>query len=127
MEYTASVRTGADGHDVTVGVGGQDRSLTLPAREGSPGSAVSGGELLFLALATCCANDVFREAASRSLPVESVAVEVTGEFDAPGSRARDVTYRVSIVSPRPRTRCARSSRTSTRSPRCTARCATGRR
>lgn len=101
MEYTASVRTGADGHDVTVGVGGQDRSLTLPARQGSPGSAVSGGELLFLALATCCANDVFREAAGRSLPVESVAVDVTGQFDAPGARARDVTYRVSVVSPAP--------------------------
>lgn len=101
MEYTASVRSTAGTHEVSVAAGGQGRSLDLPAREGAPGSAVSGGELLFLALATCATNDVYREAAARSLPVDAVDVEVTGFFDAPGARARDVSYRVSVVSPAP--------------------------
>ena len=101
MEYTASVRSTPGSHEVTVAAGGPGRSLDVPAREGAPGSAVSGGELLFLALATCAANDVHREAAARSLPVVAVDVEVSGWFDAPGARARDVSYRVSVVSPAP--------------------------
>ena len=101
MEYTASVRSTAGSHEVAVAAGGQHRSLDLPAREGAPGSAVSGGELLFLALATCATNDVYREAAARSLPVDAVDVEVSGWFDAPGARARDVSYRVTVVSPAP--------------------------
>ncbi|SFJ58090.1 OsmC family protein [Cellulomonas sp. KH9] len=101
MEYTASIRSTPGSHEVTVTAGGQDRALDLPAREGAPGSAVSGGELLFLALATCATNDVYREAAARSLPVVGVDVEVAGWFDAPGARARDVSYRVSVVSPAP--------------------------
>ena len=101
MEYTASVRSTAGSHDVTVAAGGWHRTLDLPAREDAPGSAVSGGELLLLALATCATNDVHREAAARSLPVTSVDVEVSGWFDAPGARARDVSYRVTVVSPAP--------------------------
>ena len=101
MEYTASIRSTPGTHEVTVAAGGQGRVLDLPARTGAPGSAVSGGELLFLALATCATNDVYREAAARSLPVDAVEVEVSGHFDAPGARARDVSYRVSVVSPAP--------------------------
>ncbi|MBO0898688.1 OsmC family protein [Cellulomonas sp. zg-ZUI22] len=101
MEYTASIRSTPGTHQVTVTAGGQGRALDLPARSGAPGSAVSGGELLFLALATCATNDVYREAAARSLPVVAVDVEVAGWFDAPGARARDVSYRVSVVSPAP--------------------------
>ena len=101
MEYTASVRSTAGTQEVTVATGGHGRTLDIPSRAGAPGSAVSGGELLFLALATCATNDVYREAAARSLPVDAVDVEVTGFFDAPGARARDVSYRVAVVSPAP--------------------------
>lgn len=101
MEYTASVRSTSGGHTVTVAAGDADRALDLPARDGLPGSAVSGGELLFLALATCFANDVYREAVPRGVAVDSVEVQVTGQFDAPGSRARDVAYRVVVTSPAP--------------------------
>lgn len=101
MEYTASVRSSSGTHQVEVAAGGRHRTLDVPAREGAPGAAVSGGELLFLALATCATNDVYREAAARSLPVTAVDVEVSGWFDAPGARARDVSYRVAVVSPAP--------------------------
>lgn len=101
MEYTASMRSAAGTQEVTVSAGGQHRTLYVPARTGAPGSAVSGGELLFLALATCATNDVHREATARSVRVDAVDVEVTGWFDAPGAHARDVSYRVSVVSPAP--------------------------
>jgi uncharacterized OsmC-like protein len=99
VEYTASVRSTADAHEVSVGTGGRARPLDVPGRDGAPGSAVSGGELLFLALATCVTNDVHREAAARSVPVDGVDVEVSGVFDAPGATARDVVYRVTVTSP----------------------------
>lgn len=101
MEYTATVTSNGTGHGVTVAAGGRGRALDVPAREGGPGSAVSGGELLFLALATCFVNDVYREARARALPVDGVEVEVTGQFDAPGSRARDVVYQVVVTSAAP--------------------------
>jgi OsmC-like protein len=50
-----------------------------PSRDGY-GSGTNGGELLFLVLATCYSNDVYREARKRGIQVESVEVEVTGEF-----------------------------------------------
>lgn len=61
------------------------------------GSSVNGGELLFLALATCYCNDIYREAAKRGIRVESVEVEVAGEFGAAGEPATNVSYHARIA------------------------------
>jgi uncharacterized OsmC-like protein len=58
---------------------------------------VNGGELLFLALATCYCNDIYREAAKRGLIVEQVEVEVEGDFGAEGDPAQNVTYRAKVT------------------------------
>ena len=58
---------------------------------------MNGGELLFLALATCYCNDIYREAARRGIEVDHVEVEVDGEFGSAGEPARDVTYRARVV------------------------------
>lgn len=55
-----------------------------------------GGELLFLALATCYCNDIYREAAKRHIRVERVEVEVEGDFGAEGEGARNITYRAGV-------------------------------
>jgi uncharacterized OsmC-like protein len=52
---------------------------------------------LFLALATCYGNDIYREAAKRGLKVEHVEVEVEGEFGAEGEPARNVSCRVKVT------------------------------
>ena len=57
---------------------------------------MNGGELLFLALATCYCNDIHREATKRGIEVTRVEVEVTGEFGAAGEPARGVTYRAKV-------------------------------
>jgi uncharacterized OsmC-like protein len=61
------------------------------------GSGVNGRELLFLALATCYCNDIYREAAKRGIKVEGVEVEVDGKFGAEGEPARNVTYRAKVM------------------------------
>ena len=71
-------------------------SLTIAPRSTGFGSSVNGGELLFLALATCYCNDIYREAAKRNIRVDSVEVEVTGDFGADGEPASNVRYNTRI-------------------------------
>lgn len=91
MRISAHVRNSADQHEVTLRTDSRVQGLPVPRRSSGPGSGVNGGELLFLALATCYCNDVYREAARRGLKVERVEVEVEGEA------ARNVTYRARIA------------------------------
>ena len=57
---------------------------------------MNGGELLFLALATCYCNDIYREAKARGMDVESIEVQVAGRFGARGEPAENITYRASV-------------------------------
>ncbi len=79
-----------------VQTGDKAQSLAIPAKAEGFGSGVNGGELLFLALATCYCNDIYREAKERGLEVESVEVEVSGRFGSKGEPAENITYRASV-------------------------------
>ena len=72
--------------------------MSIPAKPHGFGSGVNGGELLFLALATCYCNDVYREAAKKGIDVEQVDVVVEGEFGAEGQPAKNIVYRARIKS-----------------------------
>lgn len=48
------------------------KEINIPGKPQGYGSPVNGGELLFLALATCYCNDVYREAAKRNMKVDAV-------------------------------------------------------
>jgi uncharacterized OsmC-like protein len=58
------------------------------------GSSSNGGELLFLALATCYYNDIHREAIKRNIQVVRVEVEVSGDFGAEGEPAKNVNWMI---------------------------------
>jgi len=95
MKFSARVQNTPSDHQITLKVGAREQSLIIaPKRTG--GSSVSGGELLFLALATCYCNDIYREAAKRNIKVESVEVEVDGDFEAEGKPASNILYRAKI-------------------------------
>ena len=98
MQITAHLSNSASAHDVQVSTSGQTRPLAIAGRPGG-GSAVNGGELLMLALATCYCNDLYREAARLQIELTEVEVEASAEFDGIGLAARDITYRARIVSP----------------------------
>ena len=74
-----------------------EQTLSIPSKAGGFGSGVNGGELLFLALATCYCNDVYREAAGLGIDVRGVEVEVDGAFGGVGEPARDVSYRARVT------------------------------
>ena len=95
MKFNARVQNSPDHLQVRLRVGEKEQTLIIPPRP-SGGSSISGGELLFLALATCYCNDFYREAAKRDIKVESVEVEVEGDFEAEGKPASNVVYRAKV-------------------------------
>jgi uncharacterized OsmC-like protein len=95
MKFSAQVQNTPKEHQVTIKVGNKEQSLPI-APKPTGGSSVSGGELLFLALATCYCNDIYREAAKRGIKVESVEVEVTGDFEAEGKPGSNIVYRAKV-------------------------------
>jgi uncharacterized OsmC-like protein len=96
MIISASVANKAGTHTVSLKKDKQEQSLQIaPKREGC-GSSVSGGELLFLALATCYCNDIYKEAKKQGIDVQSVEVSVQGEFGSEGGGAKNITYRASV-------------------------------
>jgi uncharacterized OsmC-like protein len=95
MKFTANIKNDPSAHEVTLKVGEKEQSLAI-APKSTGGSSVSGGELLFLALATCYCNDIYREAAKWGIKVESVEVEVEGDFEAEGKPASNIVYRAKV-------------------------------
>lgn len=79
-------------HEVELETNGRTHPLEVASGPGGYGSALNGGELLCLALATCYCNDVHREARKRGIAVTRVEVEVRASFPREGAAARDLTY-----------------------------------
>ena len=99
MNIRARLKSHPGSHRAWVDTEGNTRSIDVPGREGAPGSAVNGGEMLFLALATCYCNDVYREARTAGLEIRSLEVEVQGLFGRRGEPAREIRYSVRASSP----------------------------
>jgi uncharacterized OsmC-like protein len=97
MKITAKVENSKDSHQVTLKTNDNVHSIVIPPKSTGYGSSANGGELLFLALATCYCNDIYREAAKRNIKVERVEVNVEGDFGVEGEHARNVTYQARVV------------------------------
>jgi organic hydroperoxide reductase OsmC/OhrA len=97
MKISALVQNSEGQNTVTLRTNDHVHSLSIPPKQTGFGSSANGGELLFLALATCYCNDVYREAAKRGLKVERVEVEVEGDFGAEGEPAKNVVYRAKVT------------------------------
>jgi len=98
----AGVRNGEQRHEVSLETNGNVHDLKVAPKADGRGSSVNGGELLFLALATCYCNDLYREAARRGIAVNSVRVDVSGTFgDAPGSVADAISYDAAVEAEAP--------------------------
>jgi organic hydroperoxide reductase OsmC/OhrA len=97
MKISAHILNSAGRHQVALDTNGQAHTLVIAPKSTGYGSSLNGGELLFLALATCYCNDLYREAAKRGIRVESVEVEVAGDFGAEGEPAQNVTCRAKVA------------------------------
>jgi organic hydroperoxide reductase OsmC/OhrA len=99
MHISATIKNSHLRNEVTVSTEGSSKSIAIPSKTQGLGSSVNGGELLFLALATCFCNDVYREAAKREMNIQSVSVTVNGKFGKEGEAGTDIVYETQVVAP----------------------------
>jgi organic hydroperoxide reductase OsmC/OhrA len=102
MKISARIINQFASHSVALDTNGREHTLEIAPKADGFGSSANGGELLFLALATCYCNDLYREAKKRGIEIERAEVEVSGEFGAEGEAAHNVSYRADVVAKAPR-------------------------
>jgi uncharacterized OsmC-like protein len=67
-----------------------------PAEAGGGGRGFSGGQLMYLAIAGCISNDLFREALGRGITLDQVVVRVDGDFVGDPAVSTEVSYEVEL-------------------------------
>lgn len=97
MKISAHVQNSQGQHQVRLSTNDNVHSLAIPPKATGYGSSANGGELLFLALATCYCNDLYREAAKRGIKLEQVEVRVEGEFGAEGEPGQNIAYHARLT------------------------------
>ncbi len=97
MKIISQVRNSEGQHSITLRTNDVAHELAIAPKATGFGSSINGGELLFLALATCYCNDIYREAAKRGISVQQVEVEVEGDFGTEGAPAQNVVYRAKVT------------------------------
>lgn len=99
IHIKAEVKNSENTHQITLTTNNNSHSITVSPKDGGFGSKANGGEMLFLALATCYCNDIYREAAKQHITIKSVEIEVEGDFEpTAGAIAENVVYRVKVDS-----------------------------
>lgn len=102
MNISATLKNARGKNEATVDTDGSKKTIVIPAKSNGQGSSVNGGELLFLALATCFCNDLYRESARRGIALKSVEVRVSGSFGKEGDPASNITFKADVQSDAPK-------------------------
>jgi putative redox protein len=91
------VTRSVDGGPTALGSGGSfSVVIDRPPQGGGRGLGFNGGQLLYLAIAGCISNDLYREAATRGITLHRVVVTVDGDFRARGEPSTDIEYDVEL-------------------------------
>ena len=67
-----------------------------PVEAGGGGKGFNGGQLLYLAIAGCISNDLFREAPRFGVELDTVRVTVDGDFSGDPAVSTAVTYHLEL-------------------------------
>lgn len=97
MNISSAIKNTAQKNEITVTTGDNTKTISIPGKP-TGGSSVNGGELLFLSLATCFCNDLYREAARRNMKLDEVEVAVSGEFGKEGEPGFNIQYEANVKS-----------------------------
>jgi uncharacterized OsmC-like protein len=96
MKISATLQNSKNRNVISVSTEGNSKTIEIASKPDGYGSSINGGELLFLSLATCVCNDIYREAKKRAMTIDNVNVEVSGEFGKEGEAARNMLYSVRV-------------------------------
>ena len=102
--YRVRLRTVGDG-PTALGEAGPFTLVTdRAAAAGGGGLGFNGGQLLYLSIAACWSNDLYREAATMGIELDGVEITVVGDFPARGAGSTPITVDVVVRSPAPQER-----------------------
>ncbi|HEX6709529.1 MAG TPA: OsmC family protein [Rubrobacter sp.] len=68
-----------------------------PTEGGGGGLGFNGGQLLYLAVAGCISNDLFREARDADIELSTVRVKVGGDFVGEPAVSDEIQYEVEVA------------------------------
>jgi uncharacterized OsmC-like protein len=86
-----------DGKPTAVGAAGPYTLVVdRPVEAGGGGLGFNGGQLLYLAVAGCVSNDLFREARAEGIELASIRVSVRGDFAGDPAVSEPIEYDVEI-------------------------------
>ena len=68
-----------------------------PTEGGGRGLGFNGGQLLYLAVAGCISNDLFRDARAAGIELSSVRVKVSGDFVGEPAVSDEIHYEVEVA------------------------------
>ena len=96
MPYEVQTRS-LEGQATAIGAAGPYTLVVdRPAGAGGGGLGFNGGELLYLAVAGCISNDLFREAREAGIALRSVRVRVSGDFTGDPAVSTEIGYQVEV-------------------------------
>jgi hypothetical protein len=101
MDISARIANSNGENTVTVTTAGRQRSLRVPPKQESFGFGCKWGRVAISCLGTRYCNYLYREAQRRGIEVESVEVEVAGQFGGEGEPARDIIYSAHVAANAP--------------------------
>jgi len=102
--YRVRLRTVGDG-PTALGEAGPFTLVTdRPTAAGGGGLGFNGGQLLYLSIAACWSNDLYREAATMGIELDGVEITVDGDFPARGSGSTPISVEVVVRSSAPEAR-----------------------
>lgn len=95
--YHVEMRTVGEGPTALGRAGPFTLVADRPASAGGGGLGFNGGQLLYLSIAACISNDLYREAATRGIVLRSVAITVDGDFPARAAPSTPIEVSVAVT------------------------------
>lgn len=102
--YRVRLRTVGDGPTALSEAGPFTLVTDRPTAAGGGGLGFNGGQLLYLSIAACWSNDLYREAATMGIELDGVEITVDGDFPARGSGSTPISVEVVVRSSAPEAR-----------------------
>jgi organic hydroperoxide reductase OsmC/OhrA len=94
--YRVELVTIDGGPTALASAGRQSVVVDRPTSAGGRGLGFNGGQLLYLSIAACVSNDIYREATTWGIAVRRVAIAVDGDFPARGAPSTPISVVVDI-------------------------------
>ncbi|GAB4052184.1 OsmC family protein [Spirosoma litoris] len=98
MKLSPSIKSAFNQQETVVQTNDAAKEMQISVKASGFGSAINGGEMLLLSLATCFCNDIYREAGKRNIAVSGVDVVCSGEFGSDGEPGSNFTYTAQVTS-----------------------------